>query len=186
MAQARIGSRRRDLSRLSERSRASRPYHRIDDHGGIGASQGETAQFDNLGVTAVAGPPPPDSGRLVGAGSGRCLDVTGQATSNGSPVAIWDCNGGANQQWTRLANGSLQVYGTKCLDVRNHATAPGSAVAIWDCTGGTNQRWTWGADGAIVGAESGLCLDVNGQGTANGTRVQVWTCNGGANQRWTR
>jgi hypothetical protein len=153
---------------------------------GIGTSQGETAQFDNLNVVAVAGPPPPDAGRLVGVGSGRCLDVPNQSTANGTLLAIWDCNGGANQQWTHLSNGAFQVYGTKCLDVLNHNTAPGSAVAIWDCTGGANQQWTFNADGTIVGAESGLCLDVNGQGTANGTRVQIWTCNGGSNQRWTR
>jgi len=153
---------------------------------GIGTSQGETAQFDNLGIVAVAGPPPPPTGRLVGVGSGRCLDVPNQSTANGTLLAIWDCNGGSNQQWTQLANGAFQVYGTKCLDVLNHNTAPGSAVAIWDCTGGANQRWTFNADGTIVGAQSGLCLDVNGQGTANGTRVQIWTCNGGSNQRWTR
>jgi hypothetical protein len=153
---------------------------------GIGTSQGETAQFDNLSVTAVAGPPPPATGRLVGVGSGRCLDVPNQSTANGTRLVIWDCNGGSNQQWTQLANGSLQVYGTKCLDVLNNATTPGSPVAIWDCTGAANQRWTVNADGTIVGAGSGLCLDVNGQGTANGTAVQIWTCNGGSNQRWTR
>ncbi|HKE17574.1 MAG TPA: RICIN domain-containing protein [Kofleriaceae bacterium] len=153
---------------------------------GIGTSQGSTANFDNLDVAAVAGPPPPVSGRLVGVGSGRCLDVPNQSTANGVQPVIWDCNGGANQQWTQLPGGALQVYGTKCLDVLDHNTAPGSAVAIWDCTGGANQRWTFNADGTIVGAESGLCLDVNGQGTANGTRVQIWTCNGGSNQRWTR
>jgi O-glycosyl hydrolase len=153
---------------------------------GIGTSQGETAQFDNLSITPVAGPPPPVSGRLVGVGSGRCLDVPNQTQTNGTQVAIWDCNGGANQQWTQLSNGALQVYGTKCLDVLGHATAPGSPVAIWDCNGGANQRWTVNADGTIVGVESGLCLDVTGQGTANGTLVEIWTCNGGSNQRWSR
>jgi O-glycosyl hydrolase len=153
---------------------------------GIGTSQGETAQFDNLSITPVAGPPPPVSGRLVGVGSGRCLDVPNQTQTNGTQVVIWDCNGGANQQWTQLSNGALQVYGTKCLDVLGHATAPGSPVAIWDCNGGANQRWTVNADGTIVGVESGLCLDVTGQGTTNGTLVEIWTCNGGSNQRWSR
>jgi hypothetical protein len=153
---------------------------------GIGTSQGETAQFDNLSITPVAGPPPPVSGRLVGVGSGRCLDVPNQSQTNGTQVIIWDCNGGANQQWTQLSNGALQVYGTKCLDVLGHATAPGSPVAIWDCNGGANQRWTVNTDGTIVGVESGLCLDVTGQGTANGTLVEIWTCNGGSNQRWSR
>jgi hypothetical protein len=152
---------------------------------GFGTSQAETAQFDNLSVTAVAGPPPPVSGSLVSAQSGRCLDVPNASTTNGTRVEIWDCNGGGNQQWTRLSNGELQVYGNKCLDVGGHATAAGSPVSIWDCNGGANQQWTFNSNGSIVGVESGLCLDVTGQATANGTLVEIWTCSGGANQAWT-
>jgi hypothetical protein len=32
--------------------------------------------------------------------SGRCLDDPGSSTTNGTKVDLWDCNGGANQQWT--------------------------------------------------------------------------------------
>lgn len=153
---------------------------------GIGTSQTETAQFDNLSVTAVAGPPPPVSGRLLGVGSGRCLDVPNVSQTNGTQVEIWDCNGGTNQQWTQLANRALQVYGTKCLNVRNQGTVAGTAVDISDCTGAANQQWTVNAGGTIVGVQSGLCLDVTGAGTVNGTLVEVWTCNGGTNQQWSR
>jgi hypothetical protein len=126
------------------------------------------------------------TGVLRGVGSGRCLDVPGQSTTNGTLLEIWDCNGGANQQWTYLSNGELQVYGNKCLDVPNHATAAGTRVEIWDCNGGANQQWNLNSDGTVVGRESGLCLDVTGAGTANGTAVEIWTCNGGSNQKWTR
>jgi alpha-glucosidase len=139
------------------------------------------------GMTACPNPagstPPPAKG-IVGVGSGRCLDVPGQSQTNGTQLDIFDCNGGANQQWTRLPNGALQVYGSKCMDVLGHATAPGSKVAIWDCNGGANQQWRFNADGTIVGVESGLCLDVTGAATANGTLVEIWTCNGGSNQKW--
>src|SRR6185369_17706614 len=30
-----------------------------------------------------------------------CLDVTGQGTANGTQVEIWDCDGAANQHWSR-------------------------------------------------------------------------------------
>jgi O-glycosyl hydrolase len=153
---------------------------------GFGTRQGATAQFDNLRITAVTGPPPPSSAPLVGVGSGRCLDVPGQRQTNGTPLVIWDCNGGSNQQWTQLSNGAIQVYGTKCMDVLGHNTAPGATVAIWDCTGGANQQWRVNADGTIVGVESGLCLDVTGARTGNGTPVEIWTCNGGSNQKWRR
>ena len=153
---------------------------------GIGTSQTETAQFDNLSIVAVAGPAPPPSGQLVSAQSLRCLDVPGGNTANNTRVEIWDCNGGGNQQWTQLSNGTLQVFGNKCLDVLNGATAAGSPVGIFDCNTGTNQQWRVNADGTIVGVQSGLCLDVTGQGTVNGTLIEIWTCNGGANQRWSR
>jgi hypothetical protein len=126
------------------------------------------------------------SGVLRGAGSNRCLDVPGQATANGTLLDIWDCNGGANQQWTYLSNGELQVYGSKCLDVPGHATSAGTRVEIWDCNGGANQQWNLNSDGTVVGRESGLCLDVSGGGTANGTAVEIWTCNGQSNQKWSR
>ena len=123
---------------------------------------------------------------LRGQESGRCADVPGGAQTNGTAVALWDCNGGANQRWTATASRQLQVYGTKCLDATGGGTADGTAVIIWDCTGGSNQQWTVNSDGTVVGVGSGKCLDANAHGTANGTRLQLWTCNGGANQKWSR
>jgi endo-1,4-beta-xylanase len=126
------------------------------------------------------------AGVLRGVGSGRCLDVPGQSQADGALLQIWDCWGGANQQWTLTASNQLSVYGGKCLDVPNHATAAGTRVEIWTCNGGANQQWRLNSDGTVVGVESGLCLDVTGAGTANGTAVEIWTCNGGTNQKWTR
>ena len=39
--------------------------------------------------------------RAQGQGSGRCLDITGGSQANGAFAEIWDCNGGANQTFTR-------------------------------------------------------------------------------------
>ncbi|MFJ6466413.1 ricin-type beta-trefoil lectin domain protein [Streptomyces sp. NPDC091387] len=36
---------------------------------------------------------------LVNKASGRCLDVPGGDTTNGTALDLWDCGGGANQQW---------------------------------------------------------------------------------------
>ncbi|MFF3437189.1 arabinofuranosidase catalytic domain-containing protein [Streptosporangium sp. NPDC002721] len=121
---------------------------------------------------------------LVGAASGRCLDVNGASQANGAAVNIWDCNGQANQQWTTTASDELRVYGGKCLDVNGAGTADGTAVIIWDCNGQNNQKWRLNSDGSVTAAGSGKCLDVSGYGTANGTRVHIWTCHGGTNQKW--
>ncbi len=41
------------------------------------------------------------NGQIVDEASGRCLDVSGQATADGSEVILHRCTGGANEVWTR-------------------------------------------------------------------------------------
>jgi poly(3-hydroxybutyrate) depolymerase len=72
---------------------------------------------------------------------GKCLDVNGAGTADGTAVITWDCNGQNNQKWTLTSAGELRVYGTKCLDVSGTGTANGTKVQIWTCHGGTNQQW---------------------------------------------
>ncbi|WP_042405480.1 ricin-type beta-trefoil lectin domain protein [Streptacidiphilus carbonis] len=153
---------------------------------GYATSQGETAQFDNLSITpGSGGGTGGSSGAIVGAGSGRCVDVPGATQTLGTQVELWDCNGGANQQWTATAAGELRVYGGDCLDANGQGTSPGTKVQIWSCNGQANQKWTLNANGTVTGAQSGLCLDAAGAGTANGTLLDLWTCTGGSNQKWT-
>jgi hypothetical protein len=152
---------------------------------GLGTSQGETAQFDNLAVTAVSGPAPPQAGHLVNPVSGRCLDIAGESQTDGALAGLWECNGQLNQQLVQGADGTLRLYGRgKCLDVLGQATTPGAAVGIWGCNGGPNQQWIFHPDGTVTGVQSGLCLDVVGASTSNDAKVDVWTCNGGGNQKW--
>jgi O-glycosyl hydrolase len=151
---------------------------------GIGTSQGQTAQFDNLGI--AAGPGGGTSSYLRNVNANRCLDVPNQSQTNGTQLALWDCNAGANQQWTHTTARQLQVYGSKCLDPGASPTSPGTRTVIADCTGATGQQWNLNADGTVTNAQSGLCLDANAAATANGTAVILWTCNSGNNQKWTR
>jgi hypothetical protein len=124
---------------------------------------------------------------LRGAGSNRCLDITGAGQTNGTLAEIWDCHVGANQTFTSTSAGELRVYSsTKCLDVANGGTANGAAVEIWDCNGGSNQQFRLNSDGTITAVGANKCLDVTGSGTANGTKVDIWTCSGGANQKWVK
>ncbi|MFC1408408.1 ricin-type beta-trefoil lectin domain protein [Streptacidiphilus sp. N1-12] len=153
---------------------------------GYATSQGETAQFDNLSITPGSAGGGGTSGTVVGSGSGRCMDVPNASQTNGTQLELWDCNGGANQQWTSTSAGELRVYGSDCLDANGQGTSPGTKVDIWTCSGGTNQKWSVNADGTITSVPSGLCLDATGAGTVNGTKLELWTCNGGSNQKWTR
>ena len=150
---------------------------------GLGTSQGETAQFDNLVISGSGGG---TTSQLRNDNAGRCLDVPNVSQTNGTQVTLWDCNGGANQQWTVNTTKQIQVYGNKCLDAERSGTAPGTRVVIWDCTGGTNQQWNVNTDSTIAGVQSGLCLAPNSGGTANSTPVTLQTCNGATSQKWTR
>ncbi len=122
--------------------------------------------------------------QIVGVPSGRCADVPGAATTNGTQAQLWDCHGGTNQSWTYASNKQLVVYGTKCLEASGWGSANGTKVAIWDCHGGSNQQWNVNADGTITNVLSNLCLDANGRGTTNGTQLVLWSCSGQSNQRW--
>jgi hypothetical protein len=121
---------------------------------------------------------------VVGGQSGRCIDVPGSSTANGTQMQLWDCHGGTNQRWTYTATKQLTVYGNKCLDANGQGTSNGTAVIIWDCNGQANQQWNVNANGSITGVQSGLCVDAAGAATANGTKIQLWSCHGGTNQQW--
>ncbi|WP_436535941.1 ricin-type beta-trefoil lectin domain protein [Actinoplanes sp. HUAS TT8] len=123
--------------------------------------------------------------QIVGAQSGRCVDVAGAATANGTATQLWDCTGAANQSWTYTSGKQLTTYGgTKCLDATGQGATNGTAVIIWDCNGQANQQWNVNTNGSVTGVQSGLCLDVTGAGTANGSKLNLWSCHGGANQQW--
>ncbi|WP_406511269.1 endo-1,4-beta-xylanase [Streptomyces sp. NBC_00161] len=138
----------------------------------------------NAGSSNPTPTPTPGSGQVKGVGSGRCLDVPGASTTDGTQLNLWDCNNRTNQQWSYTAAGELRVYGDKCLDAAG--TGNGTKVQIYSCWGGDNQKWRLNSDGSIVGVQSGLCLDAAGTGTANGTLIQLYSCSDGSNQRWTR
>jgi len=124
------------------------------------------------------------NGQIVGGQSGRCVDVPGATTTNGTQVQLWDCDGSAKQRWAYGASKQLTVYGNKCLDASGGGTANGTTVIIWDCHGGLNQQWNVNANGTITNVQSGLCVDANGAATTNGTKIILWSCNGGGNQQW--
>ncbi|MFF7802900.1 endo-1,4-beta-xylanase [Streptomyces olivaceus] len=126
--------------------------------------------------------PPAESGQIKGVGSGRCLDVPGTSTTDGTQLQLWDCHSGTNQQWTYTEAGEFRVYGDKCLDAGG--TGNGTRVQIYSCWGGDNQKWRLDSNGSVVGVQSGLCLDTVSGGTANGTLIQLYSCSNGGSQRW--
>lgn len=118
-------------------------------------------------------------GAITGPG-GKCVDVNGSNSANGTAVQIWTCNSTAAQSWTIGSDGTLRALG-KCLDVSGNGTANGTKIIIWTCSGGGNQVWRVSGS-ALVNPQSNRCLDLPGGNTTNGTQLQIWDCNGTAAQ----
>ncbi|MEW1830827.1 family 16 glycosylhydrolase [Streptomyces sp. NPDC088196] len=116
--------------------------------------------------------------------AGKCVDVNGASSANGTAVQLYDCNGSAAQQWTVGSDGTIRALG-KCLDVNAGGTADGTKVQLYDCNGSAAQQWVVSSANDIVNPQANKCLDVTGNTSANGTPLQIWTCSGGANQKWT-
>ncbi|GGL96626.1 glucosylceramidase [Streptomyces fumigatiscleroticus] len=123
------------------------------------------------------------SGSFVGL-AGKCLDVAGGSSADGTAVQLYDCNGSAAQSWTVQADGSVRALG-KCLDVTSGSTADGAKVQLYGCNGTGAQQWSYdSATGDVVNLAADKCLDVTDNSPANGARAQIWSCTGAANQKW--
>jgi len=131
-------------------------------------------------------PPPSGGQQIVGTGSGRCVDITGFNTNDGTRLQLFDCTGGTNQKWSLTNNTFVNPQSGKCINVNGGATANGTAVNLWTCNGSGAQRWQLQSNGNIVNPQSGRCLDAIGRGTANGTQLQIHDCvaGGQSNQQW--
>ncbi|QNP68071.1 RICIN domain-containing protein [Streptomyces roseirectus] len=127
--------------------------------------------------------PAPAPAQVRSGVTGKCLDVSGAGTANGTAVQTWACGGGSNQIWSAYTDGTLRSMG-KCLDAAGGGTANGTKVQLWACHGGAAQVWQ-PYNGGYRNPASGRCLDVPGSSTADGTQLQLWDCHGGANQKWT-
>jgi glucosylceramidase len=122
------------------------------------------------------------TGQITGL-AGKCIDVAGANSADGTAVQLYDCNGSGAQQWTRPGDGTLRALG-KCLDVASGSTADGAVTQLYTCNGSGAQQWTYTSGSDFVNPQANKCLDVTGNNSANGTRLQIWTCSGAANQKW--
>ncbi|GID96463.1 glycosyl hydrolase [Amorphoplanes digitatis] len=138
---------------------------------------GTGALFDVDAFTLNTG-----AGPIVGL-AGKCLDVAGGATANGTKIQLYTCNGTAAQNWTVTPNGPVKALG-KCLDVAGGGTANGTKAQLYTCNGSGAQTWAANADGSLRNPQSARCLDVSQNNPADGQQIHIWDCLGAANQKW--
>ncbi|WP_394816574.1 lectin [Streptomyces lancefieldiae] len=142
---------------------------------------GSLFDVDDFSFTTSGGGP--RSGEVKGV-NGKCLDVDGANTADGTQVQLWTCNGSGAQTWTVSGDGALKVLG-KCLDVSGGGSADGTRIQVWTCNGTGAQQWAPQSDGTVRNPQSGRCLDASGGTWNDGTPVHLWTCHNGPNQKWT-
>ncbi|MEU0551404.1 RICIN domain-containing protein [Micromonospora sp. NPDC005979] len=142
--------------------------------------------------------PVPTAYTLAAQHSGKLLDVSNNATTDGADIVQWSANGQANQRWRFQDAGSgyqtvVSVHSGKCLDVYGgaSATADGVRVTQWTCNGGTNQQWRvqdTGTTGAVqlIARHSNKCLTILNAATTDGARAVQSTCTTATNQQWRR
>jgi hypothetical protein len=72
---------------------------------------------------------------------GKCLDVIGAGTTNGTRVDLYTCNGTGAQSWQAQSSKELvNTHSGLCLDDTGFGGS-GTQVQIWACTGAANQQW---------------------------------------------
>nr|WP_267807113.1 ricin-type beta-trefoil lectin domain protein [Streptomyces tirandamycinicus]MCY0983165.1 ricin-type beta-trefoil lectin domain protein [Streptomyces tirandamycinicus] len=119
---------------------------------------------------------------------GMCLDVQGGGKTNGTPVQIYTCNGGAAQQW--MLEGSeddlhiRNVGSFKCLDVAGNASANGTKIQISDCYKSKGQSWKGDVRAAspLKSLSTGKCLDLSA--FTKSTDARLWDCKNASAQKF--
>ncbi|MFI5797471.1 polymorphic toxin type 27 domain-containing protein [Streptomyces sp. NPDC051677] len=120
--------------------------------------------------------------------AGKCIEVTGAAKTNGTPVQINACSGGVAQKWQVLGSydGGYTLQNPnsgKCLEVLNGGNADGTKIQIRDCGSAKAQQWKFDVRSAtpLVNAASGKCLHLP---TFDNSKDAVLSaCNGSAAQK---
>lgn len=141
--------------------------------------------------------------RLVSRNSNKCLSLSANNGTNGTPIIQWDCSPapspGDGQVITLVPMDEAGQYfeikinsSGKCVDVTGVSYENGARLQEWDCLGAGQANQLWDPTPisgqlpyeAFIAKHSGKCMDVPGLSTANGTQLQQWDCWWGGNQQW--
>jgi hypothetical protein len=82
-----------------------------------------------------------DTRAIMNPTNGLCLDVPFGDSTNGTPVQMYPCHGGWEQQWELASSGQIVHANGKCLEVGGNDMSAGARVQIWDCVGSEMQSF---------------------------------------------
>ena len=133
---------------------------------------------------------PGDNGGLRVVGSNKCIDLPSGTIANFTPLQLYDCSGGPNQNWhlPPLAGEGKQIRSRAnvnyCFDLPNGRAVDGAAAQIFTCNDTHAQHWDFYPDGSV--RVDGLCLDDPDNARRAGDQLQLWHCLPQENQQWVR
>ncbi len=131
---------------------------------------------------------------IMGAQSGKSLDIANGSTSQGALIILNAVDGLREQEWqfVPVAGGYyliLNAFTGQALDNTNGSTSNGNLIQQYANLGDANQQWSLvpvdDVHYQIANRASGKVLDVTGGSTANGTFIQQWSANSNPQQLWT-
>ena len=115
--------------------------------------------------------------------SGKCVDVSGGALSDGAAAIQYTCSGDNNQQFTLMAqNGGYRLivrHSGKCLAALRGSADVGAAIVQADCALYPDRAWRVRAVGEawqFVSVNNGLCIGVAGNSPADIAALVQTTC----------
>lgn len=117
---------------------------------------------------------------------GRCWDVSGGNTANGTKIRMQSCNGSPQQQWYfDPVKGSFrsQLAGNKCIDIPAGDTSNGAELQIWDCDE-HNPNQQFNKQGNRISARLNSAQVFDASGTDLGDPLILWRHHGRDNQQW--
>ncbi|WP_281558065.1 ricin-type beta-trefoil lectin domain protein [Thalassomonas sp. RHCl1] len=121
---------------------------------------------------------------LINKNSGKCLDVAGGRTFNGTNVQSYQCNNTRAQQWFyQPSTGFMRsrLNWNKCLDNGGQFRNNGKLV-LWNCQDSDNMRWD--LTGNSLRPRAAHQVAVHAFGSGDSSNVGLWSYQGGANQQW--
>ncbi|MBV1911841.1 MAG: ricin-type beta-trefoil lectin domain protein [Kangiellaceae bacterium] len=116
---------------------------------------------------------------------GRCLDVAGGKSRNGTNIQIYACNGSKSQKWRLTKKKEFRNEMGLCLDVKGGVDADGTNIQLYQCNGSKSQQWRHLTRKRIQNV-MGRCLDIVNGINENKTNVQLYRCKNTTAQQWKR
>lgn len=82
-----------------------------------------------------------EENRIKNPETGKCIDLIGGSTKDGTKVQLWPCHTQDGQKWTFQQDLIKNPKSGKCLDLEGYNVQNGASIGLWPCHNDGNQKW---------------------------------------------